>query len=52
MDNILYDIDVLLEELDISEKGKEDLIREIREDFSLTDLKFSFSTDWYRECNN
>jgi hypothetical protein len=30
---MFYDIDVLLEELDIFEKEKEDLIKEVRKEF-------------------
>jgi len=30
---MLYDIKVLLEELDISDKEKEDLVKEVREEF-------------------
>jgi hypothetical protein len=37
---MLYDIKVLLEELDISDKEKEDLVKEVREEFPEDEMLF------------
>lgn len=37
---MLYDIEALLEKLDISEKEKKDLVKEIREEFPQDDMLF------------
>jgi len=40
VNDILYDIEALLEELDISEKEKKDLVKEAREEFPNDDMLF------------
>ena len=39
-DNMLYDIEILLENLDLTNKEKEDLISELRNEFPQDDMLF------------
>ena len=38
--DVLYDIELLLKELDISDKEKDDLIKEVREEFPEDEMLF------------